>query len=101
MRNSVEGSVTDDLNDLREKNRILEEENILIRQELENERAKNKDEDENEGKKGGKYNLFVSYVSQLMKEMKPNGNKEEYLCKKLKGLIEKEEKEKGENATKK
>ena len=103
VRNSVEGSATDDLNDLREKNRILEEENILIRQELENERAKNKDEDENEGKKGGKYNLFVSYVSQLMKEMKPNGNKEEYLCKKLKGLLEKEEKEKekGENATKK
>ncbi len=33
-------------------------------------------------------------MTQLLKEIKPSGNKEEYLCKKLKGIIEKEEKEK-------
>ena len=109
-RSSVEASITEDINELKDKNRTLEEENILLRQELENEKLKNKedskeqkDENENEGKKGGKYNLIISYVSQLLKEVKPSGDKEKYLCNKIKGIIEKEdkEKEKGENTKKK
>ena len=82
----------------------MEEENILLRQELENEKQKNEKSDEkeeNENKKGGKYNLFVSYVTQLLKEMKPNGDKEKYLFNKLKGIVEKEEKEKAEGPKKK
>ena len=87
--------MNDDLNELKEKNKGLEEENILLRQELENEKAKNKEQNEDNGNeiKGGKYNLFVSYVTQLLNEMKPNEGKEKYLHNKLKGIIEKAEKE--------
>ena len=105
-RSSYEQNINDDLNELKEKNKNLEEENILLRQELENEKLnkeKSDEKEENDNKKGGKYNLFVSYVTQLLKEMKPNGDKEKYLFNKLKGIIEKEEKEKekAENPNKK
>ena len=99
-RNSVDG-IYDDLNELKEKNKSLEEENASLRQKLENEKSKNNDgsSDETEEKKGSKYNLFVSYMTQLLKEMKPTGDKEKYLYNKLKSIIDKEEKEKekGEN----
>ena len=98
-KNSIDGNLNDDLNELKEKNKGLEEENILLRQELENEKAKNKEQNEDNGNeiKGGKYNLFVSYVTQLLNEMKPNEGKEKYLYNKLKGIIEKTEKEKEAN----
>ena len=85
-KNSIDGNLNDDLNELKEKNKGLEEENILLRQELENEKAKNKEQNEDNGNeiKGGKYNLFVSYVTQLLNEMKPNEGKEKYLYNKLK-----------------
>ena len=99
-RNSADG-IYDDLNELKEKNKSLEEENASLRQKLENEKSKNNDggSDETEEKKGSKYNLFVSYMTQLLKEMKPTGDKEKYLYNKLKSIIDKEEKEKekGEN----
>ena len=49
--------MNDDLNELKEKNKGLEEENILLRQELENEKAKNKEQNEDNGNeiKGGKW----------------------------------------------
>ena len=49
-------------------------------------------------KKVNKLNICLSYVSQLLKEMKPTSDKEKYLFNKLKGIIEKEEKEQNETS---
>ena len=135
-RTTTEGNLNDDLNDLKNKNKELEEENILLRTELENEKNKgtynsniNENNTDNEEikknyenlkekyntlmtklkeaqenikkansvlKKANKYNVCISYVSQLIKEMKPASDKETYLYNKLKGIVEKEEKEKAE-----
>ena len=51
-------------------------------------------------RKANKYNVCVSLVSQLLKEMKPSSDKETYLYNKLKGIVEKEEKEKSEEKKK-
>ena len=48
-----------------------------------------------------KYNICINYVSQLIKEMKPSTEKETYLYNKLKGIIEKEEKERTETTPEK
>ena len=48
-----------------------------------------------------KYGICLSYISQLIKEMKPNGEKENYIFNKLKSMTESEEKEKTENGEKK
>ena len=45
-------------------------------------------------KKANKYNICISFVSQLLKEMKPSTDKEIYLFNKLKAIVEKDEKEK-------
>ena len=42
------------------------------------------------------FNICISFVSQLLKEMKPSSDKEIYLYNKLKGIVEKDEKEKAE-----
>ena len=123
----------DDLVELKNKNKELEEENILLRTELENEKSKEKNDEiynnENNNKetqknyenlkekynslmikmkegqenikkansvlkKVNKYNICISFVSQLIKEMKPSSDKETYLYNKLKSIVEKEDKEK-------
>ena len=50
-------------------------------------------------KKANKYNICISFVSQLLKEMKPNTDKEIYLYNKLKSIVEKDEKEKAERVS--
>ena len=123
---TTEGNINDDLNELKNKNRDLEEENILLRGQIENNNkiGNNELQKENETlkknysllmtklkegqenikkannvlKKVNKLNICLSYVSQLLKEMKPTSDKEKYLFNKLKGIIEKEEKEKEETS---
>ena len=50
-------------------------------------------------KKANKYNICISFVSQLLKEMKPSTDKEIYLFNKLKAIVEKDEKEKAERVS--
>ena len=129
-RATTDGNINEDLNELKNKNKELEEENILLRTELENtknevgegtnnnaneqvqknydnlktkyevllgklkEGQENIKKANNVLKKANKYNVCISYVSQLIKEMKPSSEKENYLFNKLKTIVEKEEKEK-------
>ena len=43
--------------------------------------------------------ICISFVSQLLKEMKPSTDKEIYLFNKLKAIVEKDEKEKAERVS--
>ena len=45
-------------------------------------------------KKAKKFGVCLSYISELIKEMKPSNDKENYLFYKLKTMVENEEKEK-------
>ena len=143
-RTTTEGNLNDDLFELKNKNKELEEENILLRTELENIKNNNENENEKESsqnknsendetqknyenlkqkynilatklkeaqenikkansvlKKANKYNICITYVSQLLKEMKPSNDKETYLYNKLKGIVENEAKEKSEKSPEK
>ena len=125
-RTTTEGNINDDLNELKNKNRELEEENIILRGQIENNNKDGNNELQRENetlkknyslvmaklkegqenikkannvlKKVNKLNICLSYVSQLLKEMKPTSDKEKYLFNKLKGIIEKEEKEQNETS---